>query len=169
MAVVPVQGAIVVVTVESMAARTYSARPNMSNCIGASTPSEESLKNAKGCSPPRLVKTGAVFRASRVCTAASHCSTDNRQSRRGSGGSGVQATLDPPVPVVEPPVPVFEPPVPVFEPPVPVFEPPLPVFEPPLPVFEPPLPVFEPPLPVFEPPLPVVEPPVPVMPLLILP
>ena len=70
------------------------------------------------------MSTGAVFRVSSVCTAAPHCSTDNRQSRRVSVGSGVHAVPYPPVPVVdEPPLPVFdEPPVPVFD------EPPLPVF-----------------------------------------
>ena len=73
-----------------------------------STCTDEWLKNAKGCfSAAAGQHRRRLCSASRVCTAAPHCSADNRQSRRGSAGSGVQAAVDPPVPVVEPPVPVL--------------------------------------------------------------
>src|SRR5450432_4694448 len=140
-AVVPVQGAIVVVTVGSIWVSTVCDTSNIWNCMSLSTRNETSLKNANCASPPVLVpRLGALERLRRVCTAAPHCSADRRQRRLVMTGSGVQAV--PPSVMVEPPVPVVddEPPFPVPE------DPPLPVAdEPPFPVLDeppPPLPVF---------------------------
>src|ERR1022692_3152093 len=128
----------------------------MSNCIGLSTPSEASLKNAKACSPPRLDKTGAVVRPSKVCTAAPHCSTDNRQSRRVSGVIGVHAVaVLPPVPVAEvPPLPLEFPAVPPEVPALPLEFPAVPPEVPALPLDEPAVPPEVPALPLDEPAVP---------------
>src|SRR5262245_46018663 len=84
----------------------------------SSTCSDESLKKAHCGWPPRLDSTGAVVSPRRSLTAAPHCSTDSRHSRRGIAHSGVQATVlvppAPPLPMLPPvPVPPPTPPVPV--------------------------------------------------------